>query len=103
MEAIQKLEDIQYYLEVTQKAPEAALAMVRRIILRVPKILNTPLSVHTVVDYDDNQVRQVHENPYRIIYYVTEEVIYILSIMHHRQLIPNYKKILAGVKEVTAD
>lgn len=47
-----------------------------------------------VPDYDDEYVREIQENPYRIIYYVSDTAVYILSVMHHKQVIPNHTKIL---------
>ena len=65
-EAIRKLEDIRDYLAVEQQAP---------------KILDHPLSGRQgVPDYDDPGVREVLVNPYRMIYYVQEDVVHILKL-----------------------
>ena len=42
-EALERLEDIQYYLAVQQKAPQAAHEMIDRLIGRVPQIQEMPL------------------------------------------------------------
>lgn len=89
-EAITKLENIHHYLAEKEKAPEVARAVVARLIARAPGILDMPLAGKQVPDYNDANVREIQENPYRIIYYLGEDTIYILSVMHHKQLIPDY-------------
>ncbi|MBL4828263.1 MAG: type II toxin-antitoxin system RelE/ParE family toxin [Spongiibacteraceae bacterium] len=99
-EAIDRLEDIHYYLKIKQKAPIAAQEMVRRLVSRVPQISDMPLSGRQVADYDNPSVREVIESSYRIIYQVADNAIYILSIMHCRQRLPNYKAMKAAANDV---
>ena len=39
-------------------------------------------------DYPNDEIRELLEEPYRIIYRVTEQQIEILTVMHYRQLLP---------------
>jgi len=39
-------------------------------------------------DYPNDDIRELFENPYRIIYRITEQQIEILTVMHYRQLLP---------------
>ncbi|HED15791.1 MAG TPA: hypothetical protein ENI64_03065 [Gammaproteobacteria bacterium] len=46
------------------------------------------MSGRSVPDYPDDDLRELLERPYRIIYRVTEQQIEILTVMHYRQLLP---------------
>jgi len=94
-EALERLEDIQYYLAVKQQAPIAAREMIERLLARTPQIEDMPLSGRQVTDYEDPNVREQLENPYRIIYQITDDTVYILSVMHQRQLLPKVKDLKA--------
>ena len=98
-EAIRKLEDIHYYLEVKQQAPIAAANVITRLVNRAPKISDAPLSGRRVPDYDDDKVREVLVNPYRIIYFVKANDVSILSVMHQRQLLPSREQLLSALDD----
>ncbi len=97
-EAIRKLEDIRYYLEVEQQEPVAAINMMSRLVNRAATILDAPLSGRRVPDYNDANVREVLVNSYRIIYYVTDNEIAILSVMHQRQLLPIQRDMMSALQ-----
>lgn len=92
-EALDRLDDIEYYLAVEQQVPQAAKHLLSRIFDRAPQIAEMPLSGRMLPNSDDPNVREQLENPYRIIYLIEPEIIYILSVMHQRQLLPNMKEI----------
>jgi len=92
-EALERLEDIQYYLAVEQKASQAAGSMISKIISRTPQISEMHFSGRAVPDYEDPKVREQLENPYRIIYLISSDSIYILSVMHQRQLLPKMREL----------
>lgn len=95
-EALERLEDIQYYLAIEEKAPVAAKQMIGRLIARIPQISDMPLSGRIVPDYSDPKVREQLETPYRMIYLITDSAIYVLSVMHQRQLLPKVKDLKAA-------
>ena len=95
-EAIDKLADIESYI-ISKEAVAAAKSLIKRLTERAEQIKRVPYSGRQVTDYEDNQVRELLERPYRIIYFVEEDTIYILSVMHYRQLLPSKKKILSGL------
>jgi len=99
-EALERLEDIQYYLAVQQKAPQAAHEMIDRLIGRVPQIQEMPLSGREVPNYGILNIREQLEPPYRIIYMITEDSVYVMSSMHQRQLLPKKKAMKAAVESV---
>ena len=98
-EAIRKLEDIRDYLAIDQKAPEAAFNTVNKIINRAPDILDQPRVGRQVPEYQDPDVRELLIDPYRLIYLLQEDDIFILTTMHQRQLLPSYRKIIKAVRE----
>jgi len=97
-ESLNKLEDIESYI-VAQEAAEAAKSLIKRLTERVEQLNRAPYSGRKVADYEDDQVRELLERPYRIIYLLTEETIHILSVMHYRQLLPSKKQLLGAIKQ----
>ncbi len=63
--------------------------MVDRIITRAESLDTLSFRGRRVPEYDRENVREVSEPPYRIIYRVTANVVQILTIMHERQLLPD--------------
>ena len=70
---------------IAQDSPEYALRMVDRITQRTKQIAIFPLSGRTVPEYEIDQIREVIESPYRIIYYIYSEQIDILAVLHGAQ------------------
>lgn len=97
-EVLERLDDIQYYLAIGQKAPQAAQDMLRRILVRAQQIQELPLNGRKVLDYHNPDIREQIENPYRVIYLITDDTIYLLSIMHQRQLLPKVKEMKAAAE-----
>jgi toxin ParE1/3/4 len=67
---------------IVQNSPEYAKRMVDRITRRSQQIATYPLSGRSVPEYDLNQIREVIEGPYRIIYYIKADQIDILAVIH---------------------
>lgn len=86
-EAIARLKDIQVYI-VNQHTPKAAKRVVAGLLSRVRQLEEAPLSGHQMPDYPNDDLRELLEKPYRIIYRITEQQIEILTVMHYRQLLP---------------
>ena len=63
--------------------------MVARIIARAETLDRLSFTGRRVPEYDQDNVREVGEPPYRIIYRVTANVVEILTVMHERQLLPD--------------
>lgn len=59
------------YAYITQDSPEYAKRMVDRLTRRSQQIANFPFSGRRVPEYDIDQIREVIEGPYRIIYHIT--------------------------------
>jgi addiction module RelE/StbE family toxin len=74
------LEAIYAYIARTSDA--YALSMVDRLTHRSQQIAEFPLSGRRVPEYDLDQVREVIEGPYRIIYHIKPEQIDVLAVLH---------------------
>jgi len=68
--------------------PKVARKVVVTLLSRTRQLEEVPLSGHKMPDYLDDDMRELFENPYRIIYRITEQQIEILTVMHYRQLLP---------------
>lgn len=98
-EALERLEDIQYYLAVQEKAPQAARDTLDRIFAREPQIQEMPLSGRVVPDYKIANLRELLEGSYRIIYLIQNNRILIVSVMHQSRLLSKVKELKAAADE----
>src|ERR1700722_14264861 len=62
-----------------------ALAMVERILDRAEMLMLAPRSGARLQAFVDDEVRELLERPYRIIYRVSANSIEILTVKHYRQ------------------
>jgi plasmid stabilization system protein ParE len=62
--------------------------MVDRITRRSEQISTQPLSGRKVPEYEDEDIRELIEKPYRIIYSVKQDQIDVLAVIHGAQLLP---------------
>jgi plasmid stabilization system protein ParE len=91
-EALGRLEDIELY--VAQDNPAAAKKQIAKLLDRATQLVVAPRSGRTVPDYQDEQVREILDAPYRIIYYLNGDCVEILSVMHYRQLLPRKRDLM---------
>ena len=85
--ALGQLEGIRDYL--AQTSPGYAHWVVARLVERSEQIAAFPRSGRMVPEYEIDEVRQVIESQYRIIYLLKEDRIEILAIVHtSRQDLP---------------
>ena len=59
--------------------------MVDRLTCRSQQIADFPLSGRRVPEYEIDQIREVIEGPYRIIYYIKPDQIDVLAVLHGAQ------------------
>lgn len=78
--ALGQLEAIRDYLART--SPEYAARVVERIVGRSERIVSFPRAGRMVPEYEIDEVRQVVEGAYRIIYLIKEEQVEVLAIIH---------------------
>ena len=85
-EARARLEDIESY--IAKDSPTAAKEMIAAILSRTRQLKITPLSGRKVPEYPQEELRELLERPYRIIYRIKPGQVEVLTVMHVRQLLP---------------
>ncbi len=81
--AINHLTAIREY--VAQTSPEYGRRLIDRLTRRSKQIAAFPLSGRVVPEYEIDQVREVIEGSYRIIYHIKPEQIDVLAVIHTSQ------------------
>ena len=79
------LDAIHHY--IAQNSPEYAKQMVDRLTRRSQQIAKFPQSGRVVPEYQMEQVREVIERPYRIIYYIKPDQVDVLAVVHAARII----------------
>lgn len=77
------------YEHIAKDSPRYALTVVDRLTNRSKQIGAFPFSGHAVPEYKSENVREVIEYSYRLVYLVESESINILAIIHGAQLLPD--------------
>lgn len=67
---------------IAQDSPEYARRMVDRLTKRSQQIAAFPHSGRTVFEYRLDQIREVIEGAYRLIYYIKPDQIDVLAVVH---------------------
>ena len=70
------------YAYIAQDSPEYAKRMVDRLTRRSQQIAEFPFSGRRVPEYDIDQIREVIEGAYRIIYHIKPDQIDVLAVIH---------------------
>lgn len=70
------------YAYIALDSPAYAKRMVDRITRRSQQIADFPLSGRKVPEYDMDQIREVIEGPYRIIYHIKIDQIDVVAVIH---------------------
>ena len=75
------------HAEIAKEAPRAADDLVRRLVKRSLQLQTVARSGRKVPEYDRDDIRELKERPYRIIYQLSDRVD-VVAVMHYRQLLP---------------
>lgn len=67
---------------IAQNSPEYAKLTVDRLTRRSQQMASFPLSGRRVPEFDLDQIREVIEGSYRIIYYIKPDQIDVLAVIH---------------------
>jgi len=94
-----RLKNIQQY--IAEDSPQAALKVVDRITSRSQQLIDLPHSGSLVREYHRDDVRELLEKPYRIIYKIKPDQIDVLTVMHYRQVLP--QDIQLFLRSINAD
>ncbi|MFW9263952.1 type II toxin-antitoxin system RelE/ParE family toxin [Nostoc sp. CALU 546] len=73
------------YTYIAQNSPHYATRIIDRITKRSQQLANFPLSGRIVPEFETEQIREVIEGSYRIIYYIKPEQIDVLAVIHGSQ------------------
>lgn len=84
--AIGRLENIFEY--ISKEDTSSAYKMIDKIFKKVESLSKLPERGRKVPEANREEIREVFENSYRIIYRVDKKRIYLLSIRNFKQLLP---------------
>ncbi len=73
------------YAYTAQDSSHYAMRMVDRLTRRSQQIADFPFSGRKVPEYEMDQIREVIEGPYRIIYHIKPDQIEVLAVIHGSQ------------------
>ncbi len=85
--AIEHLTNIYEYIALNSST--YAKQMVDRITRRSAQISDQPFSGRLVPEYQAEDIRELIESPYRIIYRVKQDQIDVLAVIHGARLLPD--------------
>ena len=77
------------YEYIATNSPIYGKRMVDRITRRSEQITEQPLSGRKVPEYDAEDIRELIEDPYRIIYRIKPDQIDVLAVIHGARLLPD--------------
>ncbi|MBE9073683.1 type II toxin-antitoxin system RelE/ParE family toxin [Microcystis sp. LEGE 08355] len=85
--AVNHLSSIYNY--ISQNSPQYAQRLVEKLTRRSEQIANFPFSGRLVPEFETEQIREVIEGSYRIIYYIKPEQIDVIAVLHAARNIEN--------------
>ncbi|NVL90915.1 MAG: type II toxin-antitoxin system RelE/ParE family toxin [Desulfobacterales bacterium] len=80
---------VKIYEYIALNSPTYAKRMVDKITRRSEQIAEHPLSGRKVPEYDAEDIRELIEKPYRIIYRIKSDQIDVVAVIHTARLLPN--------------
>ncbi len=86
LKALHRLQQLHDHIAADQ--PENAQRFVDRLTRRVEALAEHPLTGHIVEKYRRDDVREIHEGRYRVIYRILPDRIDILTVRHGARLLP---------------
>jgi toxin ParE1/3/4 len=82
--AMQDLQAINEWYKAEQ-APAAGRALIKKIFLRIDKLSDYPELGRIVPEFGQQHIRELIQNPYRIVYRLGQQHIDIIRIWHSRR------------------
>lgn len=73
---------------IARHSRQYAQSMVDRIFARSEQLADQPLLGPTVPEYDDETLRELFEDPYRIVYRVLVKQIDVVAVVHAARRLP---------------
>jgi len=75
------------YEFIAEDSPQNATRMIERLLDRAEGVVDFPRSGRMVPEYHQEDIREIIETPYRIIYRTLENRIDVLTVMHGARLL----------------
>jgi plasmid stabilization system protein ParE len=85
--AVERLEDIFEYISKDNRA--VAQKLVDRIIKKVDSLSKFPERGRKVPEINREEIREVFEGEYRIVYRISSKKVFVLTIRNFKQLLPD--------------
>jgi toxin ParE1/3/4 len=79
---------VNIYENIALNSPTYAKGMIDRLTRRSSQIAGNPLSGRMVPEYQAQDIRELIEKPYRIIYRIKQDQIDVLAVIHGARLLP---------------
>jgi plasmid stabilization system protein ParE len=79
---------VNIYEHIALNSPTYANRMVDKITRRSEQITDQPLSSRKVPEYQTDDIRELIEKPYRIIYRIKADQIDVVAVIHAARLLP---------------
>jgi plasmid stabilization system protein ParE len=73
---------------LARRSPQYARSLVERIFACSARLADQPLLGAMVEEYDDENLRELFENPYRIIYRVLAQQVDVVAVVHAARRLP---------------
>jgi len=73
---------------IAEDSPKKALQVIDRLTIRSEQLQQFSHSGRKVPEYNHQDIRELLEKPYRIIYITRAKQVDVLTILHSRQLLP---------------
>jgi toxin ParE1/3/4 len=86
--ARQRLKEIEAYI-ARERSADIAREVVVRILRRTLALEQHPLLGTRLRRYANEDIRELLERPYRLIFRVAPEQVEIITVLHYRQLLPS--------------
>lgn len=84
--ALLRLQQIHDHIALDQ--PENARRFIDRLTRKAAAVAENPVLGHVVAEYQRDDIREVFEGSYRIIYRVLPDQIHVLTVRHGARLLP---------------
>ena len=73
---------------IGRHSPQYARGMVERIFARSEQLSSQPRLGPMVPEYEDETLRELFENPYRIVYRIADQQIDVVAVVHAARRLP---------------
>ncbi len=73
---------------IARHSPHYARVIVERVFARSEQLATHPRTGPVVPEYDDETIRELFEDPYRIIYRVLDQQVDIIAVVHASRRLP---------------